>query len=71
MNSLIFFLYIPVLPGPSLLMEENTFALFETQYETPEAQRIGAVDFDKLKSNMKKVISQLNTSAKISKPKEA
>ena len=71
MNSLIFLFYIIVLPGPSLLMEENTFALFETQYETPEAQRIGGVDFDKLRSNMKKVISQLNPSAKKSKPKQA
>ena len=52
-------------------MEEGNFSLFETQYETPEVQMIPSAEFEKLRSNMKKVISSLNPSAKASSKKKS
>ena len=52
-------------------MEEGNFSLFETQYETPEVQMIPSAEFEKLRKNMKKVISSLNPSAKASSKKKS
>ena len=63
-------LYFSFHVGPPLSLEEDSWTLFETQFYTPEVELIPQQDFDKLQSNVKKVIQKLNRTLGKSKSKK-
>ena len=64
-------LYFSFHVGPPLSLEEDSWALFETQFYTPEVELISQQDFDKLQSNVKKVLQKLNRTLGNSKSKKS